>query len=80
MNFIIWIILGAVAGWIAEQVMKSSHGLLENIVFGIVGAFLGGFVFNFFGQSGVTGFNLYSVLVAAVGAIILIYLGRVFRS
>lgn len=54
----------------------SSQGLLMDIVLGIVGAVVGGFIMEFFGQSGVTGFNVYSMVVAVIGACIVIYLGR----
>ena len=79
MNIIIWIVLGAVAGWIASIIMKSNHGIIEDIVLGVVGAFIGGFIFSFFGQSGVTGLNIYSIIVAVVGAVILIFLGRLIH-
>lgn len=80
MNILLWVVLGAIAGWIAEKFMKSSHGLVENIIYGIIGAFIGGFVFNMFGQPGVTGLDFYSVLVAVIGAMIVIYLGRLIRK
>ena len=80
MNIIIWIILGAVAGWIAGMIMKSSHGIIEDIILGIIGAFVGGFIFNIFGQSGVTGLNIYSLIVAIVGAVVLIFLGRMIHK
>lgn len=80
MNILLWIILGAAAGWIADIVMASSHGLLEDIILGIIGAFVGGYVLNFFGQSGVTGFNFYSLIVAVVGAVVLIFLGRLVHK
>lgn len=79
MDFIIWIIFGAVAGFIADLVMASDHGLIEDVILGVIGAFVGGFVMNTFGQPGVTGFNVYSVVVAVIGAIILIFIGRAFR-
>jgi uncharacterized membrane protein YeaQ/YmgE (transglycosylase-associated protein family) len=79
MNILVWIILGAIAGWIADLIMKSSHGLIEDVVLGVVGAFVGGFVMNLFGQPGVTGFNLYSIIVAVVGAVILISVGRILH-
>ena len=79
MNILLWIILGAIAGFIADIVMASAHGMLEDIVLGIVGAFVGGFVMNSFGQPGVTGFNLYSIAVAVIGAAILIFLGRILH-
>lgn len=80
MDIILWIILGALAGWIAGLIMKSSHGILEDIILGIIGAFVGGFVMDFFGQVGITGFNIYSLIVAVIGAIILIMLGRLFHK
>ena len=79
MNFLLWIILGALAGWIAGMVMGTSKGLLTNIIVGIIGAVLGGWLFNQFGTAGVTGFNVYSLLVAVVGAIILLVIVRAFR-
>jgi uncharacterized membrane protein YeaQ/YmgE (transglycosylase-associated protein family) len=80
MNIILWVILGAVAGWIADMVMKSDHGVIEDIILGIVGAFVGGFILNFLGQSGVTGFNIYSLIVAVIGAVVLIFLGRLIHK
>lgn len=79
MNILLWIILGAIAGWVADLVMASDHGVVTDIILGIIGAFVGGFIMNSFGQPGVTGFNLYSVIVAVIGAIILIFIGRVIR-
>lgn len=78
MNFILWIILGALAGWIAGQVMKGGgFGLLGNIGVGIVGSFIGGWLF---GLLGIGAGNLISSLVAAVvGAIILLYVVRLIR-
>lgn len=74
MNIIGWIVLGGLAGWIASMVQKTdaSMGIFANIVVGIIGAFIGGFVFSLFGADGVNGFNLYSFLVAIVGALILL--------
>lgn len=79
MNIILWVVFGALAGWIASLIMRTnqSQGLLMDILMGIVGAVVGGFVVNLFGASGVTGFNLYSLIVAVFGAIILIGIGRV---
>jgi uncharacterized membrane protein YeaQ/YmgE (transglycosylase-associated protein family) len=79
MGFISWIIVGLIAGWIASMVMKSEGGALRDIIMGIIGAFVGGFVMNFFGQSGVSGINMYSILVAALGAMIIIWIGRRFN-
>lgn len=79
MNIVLWIVLGAAAGWIADIVMHSDHGLLEDILLGVIGAFVGGAVMNFIGQTGFTGFNLYGLLVAVVGAVILIFIGRLLH-
>ena len=81
MGIISWIVLGALAGWVASMIMKTNakQGLLLNIVVGIVGAMIGGFVMNFFGAAGVTAFDLRSFLVAVLGAVILIGLLNLVR-
>jgi uncharacterized membrane protein YeaQ/YmgE (transglycosylase-associated protein family) len=80
MDIILWIVLGALAGWIAGIIMKSSHGVIEDIVLGVVGAFVGGFIMNSLGGAGVTGFNFYSLIVAVFGAIVLILVGRLLHK
>jgi uncharacterized membrane protein YeaQ/YmgE (transglycosylase-associated protein family) len=81
-SFIVWIILGGLAGWVASMIQKTDAqmGLLANIIVGIVGAFIGGFVFSLLGGEGVTGFNIYSFLVALVGAVILLGVIKLFRK
>jgi uncharacterized membrane protein YeaQ/YmgE (transglycosylase-associated protein family) len=79
MGLLLWIIFGALVGWVASAIMKSNDGVLMDIVIGIVGAILGGWLMSFFGQSGVTGFNFYSFLVAVVGAVVLIAIVRAVR-
>lgn len=81
MNILLWILFGAIAGWVASVIMKTnaSQGLLRDILLGIVGAILGGFLFSLFGQEGVSGFNIYSFLVAIVGSVVLIWIGRMLR-
>jgi uncharacterized membrane protein YeaQ/YmgE (transglycosylase-associated protein family) len=78
MNILLWIVLGAVAGWIASIIMKTDarQGPVADIVLGIVGAIVGGFIMGLFGEAGVSGFNLYSLIVSILGAVVLIYLGR----
>jgi len=80
MGLILWIILGAIAGWIASALTSSNTSIGMDVVLGVVGAIVGGFVMSLFGQSGVTGFNVYSVVVAVIGAVVLVYAGRLLRS
>lgn len=77
-SIFLYLLLGLIAGWVASLITKttSSQGFLMDIVLGILGAVVGGLIMNFFGQPGVTGFNLYSLAVAALGAVVLIWLGR----
>lgn len=67
MGLILWVILIALAGWIASVIMKSDNEIFMGIILGVAGAFIGGIVMNFIGRLGVTGFNIYSILVAVVG-------------
>jgi len=79
MGILIWIIFGALVGWVASMVMGSGGGIVQDIIVGIVGAVLGGWIMSFFGGSGITGFNLYSFLVALLGAVVLITIVRAVR-
>jgi uncharacterized membrane protein YeaQ/YmgE (transglycosylase-associated protein family) len=81
MGILAFIVLGALAGWLAS-VLVDGGGLsvLGDIVVGIIGAFLGGVIFGFFGNSGVTGFNLWSFFVALVGAIVLLVIIRLLTG
>ncbi|HSX31845.1 MAG TPA: GlsB/YeaQ/YmgE family stress response membrane protein [Candidatus Saccharimonadales bacterium] len=80
MNIIAWIILGALAGWIASMIAgtNAQMGLLANIIVGILGAFLGGFLVNALGGNGISGFNLWSLLVATLGAVVLLMIVKAF--
>lgn len=82
MGILLWIVFGALVGWIASLIMKTDaqQGALVNIVVGIVGAVLGGWIMSFFGQSGVSGFNIYSFIVALIGAVVLIALVKMVRG
>jgi uncharacterized membrane protein YeaQ/YmgE (transglycosylase-associated protein family) len=81
MGIILWVVFGALVGWITSVIMKTdaNQRLGMDIFLGIVGAVVGGFVMQFFGQAGVTGFNLYSLVVAVIGSIIVVQIGRMFR-
>ena len=73
MSIIGWIVLGLIAGFIASKIVnKEGEGLILDIVLGVIGAVIGGFLFNQFGAAGVTGFNIYSMFVAVVGAVVLL--------
>ncbi|MBZ0276723.1 MAG: GlsB/YeaQ/YmgE family stress response membrane protein [Anaerolineae bacterium] len=80
-NFIIWIVVGAIAGWLAGVVMKSRHGLITNIILGIVGSAVGGFILTLIPgtQSVESGFSLGHILTATVGAIVIIAIARFIR-
>ncbi len=79
MEFIVWIIFGALVGWIASMLMGTSEGLVKNIVLGVAGAVVGGLLMNLIGEEGVGGFNLYSVVVAVVGACVLVAVVRAIQ-
>jgi uncharacterized membrane protein YeaQ/YmgE (transglycosylase-associated protein family) len=76
MSIIAWLVLGLLAGWIGSMIVNRGRGegLLLDIVLGVVGAFVGGFLFNLFGAAGVSGLNLYSMLVAVIGAVVVLAL------
>lgn len=82
MELIAFLVLGGIAGWIASLIMgtDASQGVFLNVVVGVIGAFVGGMLFNTFGSTGVTGFNIYSLVVATLGAIVLLWLVRIFRG
>jgi uncharacterized membrane protein YeaQ/YmgE (transglycosylase-associated protein family) len=78
MGIIAWIVVGLIAGALAKLILPGDDpgGIIVTILVGIVGAFVGGFVFSLFGGAGVSGFNIWSILVATVGAIILLLIYR----
>ena len=80
MGWLAWIVIGAIAGGLASKVMRTGRqqGLFMDIVVGIAGAFIGGFLFNQFGAAGATGFNIWSLFVAFIGALVLLAVLRVF--
>jgi uncharacterized membrane protein YeaQ/YmgE (transglycosylase-associated protein family) len=82
LNWLSWIVVGGIAGWIASLLTRSNArmGLLANIIVGIVGGLLGGFLMDLIGASGVTGFNLWSLLVSVIGATVLLWIINLIRK
>ncbi len=80
-NFIVWLVVGAVAGWLGGKVMKSNHSLIVNIILGIVGSYVGGFVLTFIPgtQAVESGFSIGHILTATIGAIVVIAVARFIR-
>ena len=75
MSILSWIVLGLIAGFIGSKIVSSQgQGFWLDIVLGIVGAVVGGFLFSLFGASGVTGFNIYSLIVAIIGSVVVLWL------
>lgn len=80
MSFLAWIVLGLVAGFIGSKIVNSrGEGLALDIILGVVGAIIGGWLFNQFGASGVTGLNIYSLAVSVVGAIVVLVVFHAVR-
>jgi uncharacterized membrane protein YeaQ/YmgE (transglycosylase-associated protein family) len=80
MSILAWIILGLISGFIGSKIVnKRGEGMILDIVLGIVGAFVGGWLFSMFGAGGVTGLNIYSMLVAVVGAIVVLVVYHAIR-
>ena len=81
MSLLGWIIFGLITGFIASRVVnRRGEGCILNVVLGVLGACVGGFIFNAIGGHGVTGFNLYSMFVAVVGAIVVLLLFHALRG
>jgi len=81
MGIILWIVFGAIVGWLASLIMKTNgnQNLFLDIIVGIVGAVLGGWIMSMFGEGGVEGFNLYSFIVALIGAVVLLAIVKMIR-
>lgn len=80
MSILAWIVLGLIAGFIGSKIVnKSGEGIMLDIVLGIIGAVVGGWLFNRFGAAGVTGLNLYSLLVAVIGSVVLLVIYHAIR-
>jgi uncharacterized membrane protein YeaQ/YmgE (transglycosylase-associated protein family) len=79
MGILSWIVLGAIAGWLASMIVnRSGEGLFLDIVLGIVGALVGGWIFAALGTAGVTGFNLWSLVVSVIGSVVVLWLYHAF--
>jgi uncharacterized membrane protein YeaQ/YmgE (transglycosylase-associated protein family) len=80
MSFLTWIVLGLLAGFIGSKIVnKRGEGVILDVVLGIVGAIVGGWIFTTFGASGVTGLNLYSLVVAVIGSVVLLVVYHAIR-
>jgi uncharacterized membrane protein YeaQ/YmgE (transglycosylase-associated protein family) len=82
MDILLWIVFGGLVGWVASLMMgtDSQQGVIVNVAVGVIGAFIGGWVMSLLGESGVSGFNLYSFAVALVGAVLLIVTVQAVRQ
>ncbi len=81
MSFLAWIVLGLIAGFVGSKLVnKTGEGVLLDIVLGIIGAVVGGYLFNMFGAHGVSGLNLYSLFVAVVGAVVVLVVYHAIRG
>ena len=82
MSILVWIVFGALAGWVGSMIMGTSgqQGLIIDIVVGIIGASLGGYIMHYLGKGGVSGFNLYSFMVAVIGAVVLLAIVKLVRG
>ena len=80
MSYLAWIVLGLIAGFVGSKIVnKRGEGLILDIILGIVGAFVGGWLFNQFGAHGVTGLNLYSLVVSVIGAVVVLVVYHALR-
>jgi uncharacterized membrane protein YeaQ/YmgE (transglycosylase-associated protein family) len=81
MSILLWVIFGGLVGWIASMLMGTDpeQGIFLNIVIGIIGAVIGGWIMSSIGQTGVSGFNIYSFIVALIGSVLLIGLVKLVR-
>lgn len=82
MGLLLWIIFGALAGWVASIIMGTDgqQGIILNIIVGVVGASLGGYLMSVIGESGISGFDLYSFMVAVIGAVVLLGVVKLVRG
>ena len=81
LTLLAWIVFGGIAGWIASLIMRTDaeQGAVGNVIVGIIGAVLGGYIMQILGANGASGFNFYSLLVAVLGAVVLLAIVNFFR-
>ena len=82
MSLLGWIVIGGLAGWVASKFMNTGkdQGIFANIIVGVIGAFIGGFVMNLLGGQGITGFSIWSFVVALLGSVILLWILKAVRK
>ena len=82
MSLVAWIVVGLIAGWLAKMISPGPErgGLLVTLIIGVIGALVGGVLFNYFGRSGATGITLYSILVATVGAVVFLWVWKMLAG
>ncbi len=80
MGLVAWLVVGGIAGWLASRVIPSGLGLIGDIVVGIIGGFIGGFLFKAIGEQGMTGFSIWSIFVAFIGSVVLLYVIRLING
>lgn len=82
MSLLGWIVIGGLAGWVASKFMNTDkdQGIFANIIVGVIGAFIGGFVMNLLGGQGLTGFSIWSFVVALLGSVILLWILKAVRK
>jgi len=80
MGLLGWVVFGGLAGWIASALMKERQGCFMNVIVGIIGAVVGGIIVNLLGGVGITGFNIWSLIVAVIGAVVFIGIVRLLRG
>lgn len=79
MSILLWIVFGAIVGWLASIVTNTREGILLDVIVGVVGAVIGGWIMSLFGNTGVSGFNVYSFIVALIGAVVLLFIVKAVR-
>ena len=82
MSVLAWIVVGLIAGWLAKMISPGPEqaGLLATLLIGVIGAVVGGWLFNAFGRAGASGIDVYSVIVATLGAVVFLFIWKAIRG